>query len=215
MKTNLLISIAAIASLGIYSCDVDYDPPPIPTTKTSCISVIDASTNEPLDGALLQMTLRYKDTDTTAHDVDFQANTDATGNGCVTYDKGSSKSYLLSVSKPGYVTYTLGDSVNWFYIDQDIDVKLLPAADIRFHVKNEAPNLPGDYFFIVIPNDYGLAPDTVLLPGGNVDTTWIKTISIGNHNIKWAYHDDIAGNITVDQRYFFEWNTTTDIEILY
>ena len=215
MKTNLLISIATIACLGIYSCEEDYNPPPIPTTKTSCISVIDASTNQPLDAALVQMTLRYKDSDTTAHDVDFQANTDATGNSCVTYDKGPSKSYLLSVSKPGYVTYTLGDSVNWFYIDQDIEVKLLPAADIRFHVKNEAPNLPDDYFFIVIPNDYGLVADTVLLSGSNVDTTWVKTVSIGYHNLKWGYYDDLEGNITEDERYFFEWNTTTDIEILY
>ena len=215
MKPSLLNIVTAIACLGMGACDVDYDAPPIPTTKTSCINVIDGSTNEPLDAAVVQMTLRYKDTDTTAHDVDFQANTDAAGNSCVTYDKGPSKSYLLSVSKPGYVTYSLGDSVNWFYIDQDIEVKLLPAAEVRFHVKNEAPNLPDDYFFIVIPNDYGLAADTISLPGGNVDTTWVKTVSIGYHNIKWAYYDDVEGNITAEQKYFFEWNTTTDIEILY
>lgn len=215
MKTSLLFSILAIAGLGIYSCDVDYNAPAIPTTKTSCINAVDASTNQPLDSVQVQMTLRYKDTDTTAHDVDFQSNTDASGNTCVTYDKGSSENYLMTVSRPGYSPYTFGDDVNWFYIDPEIEVKLLPAGYLQFHVKNEAPNADDDFFVIILPNDYGLAADTLILQGGNVDTTWVKTISVGNHNLEWVYSDNLAGIISVEEQYLVERNITEVIEILY
>ena len=133
MKRYILLWIAAVVLLLIYACDVDYDPPAIPTTKTTCIHVVDAYTNEPLYSVLMEMTLRYKDTGENEYDiyynyynVDHKAISDNTGIACITYDKGSSVSYSLTCSKPGYITYSLADDVNWFYIDPEIEVKLRP-----------------------------------------------------------------------------------------
>ena len=215
MKTNLLNPITAIACLCIWACDVDYDPPPIPTTKTTCITAVDAYTNEPLDSVLVEMRLRYVDSDTVEYDADFHGFSDENGNGCVTYDKGSSLRYLLSCSKPGYITYSYGENVNWFYIDKDIEVKLFPAAEMRVHVKNEAPNEPTDLLFLIIPNADQVSQDTLAFEGSDVDTTWVTTISAGYHYLKWLTFDLQSGLKETKEKYFFEKNVSTDIEILY
>jgi hypothetical protein len=194
---------------------VDYDPPAIPTTKTTCIHVVDSDTNEPLDSVLVEMTLRYKDSDTTTYDADFHAYSDTTGDGCVTYDKGSSLSYELNCSTPGYVTYTLSDDVNWFYIDQNIDVKLMPAAEMRLHVKNESPNDTDDYISILLPNDDPFETHIVFLSGEDIDTTFTTTLSAGYHYLEWVSYNNQAGLNEVKNKYFFERNTITDIEILF
>jgi len=215
MKRYILLWIAAVALLLINACDVDYDPPPIPTTKTSCIHAVDAYTNEPLDSVRIVMTLRYKDSDMTEYNEEFHADSDATGNGCVTYDKGSSLSYELNCTKPGYVTYTLADDVNWFYIDQDIEVKLAPAAEMRLHIKNETPAAAGDYVSVLLPKNDPFEAHILFFSGEEVDTTFTMTLSAGYHYLEWIFYNEQAGLNEIKNRYFFERNTTTDIEILF